>query len=79
MSDDSTDSCSKRIEEGAMTCEACMGLGWRRRQVPHECIPGSLVWVTRPCKFCNGKGTVNVINALSAKDKAANEREESNV
>lgn len=61
-----------------MTCEACMGLGWRRRQVPHECIPGSLVWVTRPCEFCHGKGTVNVITTPSGKDFSANQTEENN-
>jgi len=59
-----------------MICMACQGEGWRRRLVPHPGVPGCMVWVTRLCMFCQGKGKVKEILAPSGKDKAANGTEE---
>lgn len=41
-----------------MTCLACRGDGWLRRQVQHPCLPGKLVQATRVCLYCDGKGRV---------------------
>ena len=60
-----------------MQCEACQGLGWRRRTVPHpytkEHEPATF---TKECAVCNGKGYVHVIPSASGKDRAANDWKE---
>jgi DnaJ-class molecular chaperone len=56
-----------------MRCEACQGEGWRRRLIPHPYAPGHEVSVSRPCTFCQGKGTVQEVLAPSGKDFSAND------
>jgi hypothetical protein len=58
-----------------MTCLCCDGDGWLRRLVPHPYAPGQTVTVTRPCTFCQGRGTVQPITIPSGKDQAANDTE----
>ncbi len=56
-----------------MQCMACNGEGWRRRLREHPHIPRYVIYVSRPCKFCQGKGEVKEILAPSGKDLAAND------
>jgi hypothetical protein len=48
-----------------MKCFACED-GWLRRSVPHPCLPGKRVIVTRVCPTCEGKGKVEAIPNLFA-------------
>jgi len=61
-----------------MRCEACRGDGWLHPLVPHPFAEGYSISVTKVCKVCDGKGTVNVFYTPSGKDKAAG-NEDSNV
>lgn len=62
-----------------MTCPTCNGDGWLQRRVAHHYVKGYMVNVTRVCEFCKGKGHIHIVPIPSGKDKAAQEREDSNV